>query len=191
MKLLFYLKFNVLKCTDSMSPLQPPVGILRYIMNGEIGEKLTVVITKPFKPTRAFKCTSYPSFLFSQSQQKALNMITCTSTSSWSCPTVSHIYVLDIIKRSKICSPLYLVTAAVILDWSSLPFQSLSGVTQTCRTKTSGKVSVLKESDSECGFCCLLNPQSFLCQQENVAFFSYPFNFEAFYMSEKESEGQS
>ncbi|XP_041808486.1 Meckel syndrome type 1 protein isoform X1 [Chelmon rostratus] len=47
-------------------------------------------------------------------------------------------------------------------NWSSLPFQSLSGVTQTCRTKTLG--------------------------QENVAFFSYPFSFEAFYMCEKESE---
>ncbi|XP_072231486.1 tectonic-like complex member MKS1 isoform X2 [Leuresthes tenuis] len=47
-------------------------------------------------------------------------------------------------------------------SWSSLPFQSLSGVTQTCRTKSLGK--------------------------ENVALFSYPFNFEAFYMSEKESE---
>ncbi|XP_074467427.1 tectonic-like complex member MKS1 [Sebastes fasciatus] len=47
-------------------------------------------------------------------------------------------------------------------NWSSLPFQPLSGVTQTCRAKTSGK--------------------------ENMAFFSYPFSFEAFYMSEKESE---
>ncbi|XP_030602327.1 tectonic-like complex member MKS1 [Archocentrus centrarchus] len=47
-------------------------------------------------------------------------------------------------------------------NWSSLPFQSLSGVTQTCRTKT--------------------------LRKENVAFFSYPFNFEAFYMSEKESD---
>ncbi|XP_045895093.1 Meckel syndrome type 1 protein isoform X3 [Micropterus dolomieu] len=47
-------------------------------------------------------------------------------------------------------------------NWSSLPFQSLSGVTQTCRTKTLGK--------------------------ENVAFFSYPFSFEAFYMCEKEGE---
>uniref|UniRef100_A0A7N5ZWD6 MKS transition zone complex subunit 1 n=1 Tax=Anabas testudineus TaxID=64144 RepID=A0A7N5ZWD6_ANATE len=45
-------------------------------------------------------------------------------------------------------------------NWSSLPFQSLSGVTQTCRTKTSGK--------------------------ENVAYFSFPFSFETFYMSEKE-----
>uniref|UniRef100_A0A672HKM1 MKS transition zone complex subunit 1 n=1 Tax=Salarias fasciatus TaxID=181472 RepID=A0A672HKM1_SALFA len=45
-------------------------------------------------------------------------------------------------------------------SWSSLPIQSLSGVTQTCRTKTLGK--------------------------ENVAFFSYPFTLEAFYMSEKE-----
>uniref|UniRef100_A0AAQ5YPP8 MKS transition zone complex subunit 1 n=1 Tax=Amphiprion ocellaris TaxID=80972 RepID=A0AAQ5YPP8_AMPOC len=45
-------------------------------------------------------------------------------------------------------------------NWSSLPFQPLSGVTQTCRTKTLEKVSL----------------------------FSYPFNFEAFYMSEKESE---
>ncbi|XP_029304119.1 tectonic-like complex member MKS1 [Cottoperca gobio] len=47
-------------------------------------------------------------------------------------------------------------------NWSSLPFQSISGVTQTCRARTLGK--------------------------ENVAFFSYPFSFEAFYMSEKESE---
>uniref|UniRef100_A0A3B3VRU7 MKS transition zone complex subunit 1 n=1 Tax=Poecilia latipinna TaxID=48699 RepID=A0A3B3VRU7_9TELE len=47
-------------------------------------------------------------------------------------------------------------------NWSSLPFQSMSGVTQTCRTKSLGKVS----------------------------FFSYPFSFEAFYMSEKENEGQ-
>ncbi|XP_047463134.1 Meckel syndrome type 1 protein isoform X2 [Mugil cephalus] len=47
-------------------------------------------------------------------------------------------------------------------NWSSLPFQSLSGVTQTCRTKTLGT--------------------------ENVAFFSHPFSFEAFYMIEKETE---
>ncbi|PWA14584.1 hypothetical protein CCH79_00017608 [Gambusia affinis] len=47
-------------------------------------------------------------------------------------------------------------------NWSSLPFQLMSGVTQTCRTKSMGK--------------------------ENVAFFSYPFSFEAFYMSEKENE---
>ncbi|XP_035998722.1 Meckel syndrome type 1 protein isoform X2 [Fundulus heteroclitus] len=47
-------------------------------------------------------------------------------------------------------------------NWSSLPFQPLSGVTHTCRTKSLGK--------------------------ENVAFFGYPFSFEAFYMSEKESE---
>ncbi|KAM9788760.1 tectonic-like complex member MKS1 [Neosynchiropus ocellatus] len=48
-------------------------------------------------------------------------------------------------------------------NWSSLPFQTLSGVTQTCRTRTLG--------------------------QDNVAFFSFPFNFEAFYMSEKENDG--
>ncbi|KAM4620186.1 tectonic-like complex member MKS1 [Polymixia lowei] len=47
-------------------------------------------------------------------------------------------------------------------NWSSLPFQSLSGVTQTCQTKTLGK--------------------------DNVAFFSYPFSFEAFHLKEKESE---
>uniref|UniRef100_A0A667WYX1 MKS transition zone complex subunit 1 n=1 Tax=Myripristis murdjan TaxID=586833 RepID=A0A667WYX1_9TELE len=41
-------------------------------------------------------------------------------------------------------------------NWSSLPFWSLSGVTQTCRTK------------------------------DNVAFFSYPFTFEAFQNNEKE-----
>lgn len=35
---------------------------------------------------------------------------------------------------------------------------------------------------------CSTSEYSF-CQQENVAFFSYPFSFEAFYMSEKESEG--
>uniref|UniRef100_A0A3B3ZZL1 Uncharacterized protein n=1 Tax=Periophthalmus magnuspinnatus TaxID=409849 RepID=A0A3B3ZZL1_9GOBI len=48
-------------------------------------------------------------------------------------------------------------------NWSSLPFQPLSGVTQTCRTKSVGK--------------------------DDVAFFSFPFNFEALYMSEKENEG--
>ncbi|XP_015239091.1 PREDICTED: Meckel syndrome type 1 protein isoform X1 [Cyprinodon variegatus] len=47
-------------------------------------------------------------------------------------------------------------------NWSSLQFQPVSGVTQTCKTKSLGK--------------------------ENVAFFGYPFSFEAFYMSEKESE---
>uniref|UniRef100_A0A1A8JI45 Meckel syndrome, type 1 n=1 Tax=Nothobranchius kuhntae TaxID=321403 RepID=A0A1A8JI45_NOTKU len=47
-------------------------------------------------------------------------------------------------------------------NWSSSMPQFLSGVTQTCRTKSLGK--------------------------ENVAFFSYPFNFEIFYKSEKESE---
>lgn len=47
-------------------------------------------------------------------------------------------------------------------NWTSLPFHSLSGVTQTCRTKSSGK--------------------------DDVAFFSFPLNFEAFYMCEKESE---
>ncbi|XP_062264938.1 tectonic-like complex member MKS1 [Platichthys flesus] len=47
-------------------------------------------------------------------------------------------------------------------NWSSLPSQSLSRVTQTCQTKTQGK--------------------------ENLAFFSHPFSFEAFYLSEKESE---
>lgn len=34
-----------------------------------------------------------------------------------------------------------------------------------------------------------LNSQHSLFQQEDVAFFSYPFSFEAFYMCEKESEG--
>lgn len=47
-------------------------------------------------------------------------------------------------------------------NWSSLPFHSLSGVTHTCRTKT--------------------------LHEEDVAFFSFPFSFEAFYMCEKESE---
>ncbi|XP_015223357.1 tectonic-like complex member MKS1 isoform X1 [Lepisosteus oculatus] len=47
-------------------------------------------------------------------------------------------------------------------DWSSLPSQSLSGVTQTCRTRTVGR--------------------------ENAAFFSYPFNFEAFFRKEDETE---
>ncbi|XP_077360200.1 tectonic-like complex member MKS1 isoform X2 [Festucalex cinctus] len=48
------------------------------------------------------------------------------------------------------------------LDWSSLPTQSHSGVTHTSRTKSLGK--------------------------DNVAYFCYPFTFEAFYMIEKESE---
>ncbi|XP_022542136.2 Meckel syndrome type 1 protein isoform X2 [Astyanax mexicanus] len=47
-------------------------------------------------------------------------------------------------------------------SWSSVPFQSLSGVTQTCRTCTLGK--------------------------DNVAFFSYPFSFESFFRKEDESE---
>ncbi|KAM9846524.1 tectonic-like complex member MKS1 [Aulostomus maculatus] len=49
-------------------------------------------------------------------------------------------------------------------NWFSatLPHQSHSGVTQTCQTRTLGK--------------------------ENVAFFSFPFSFEAFYTTEKESE---
>lgn len=47
-------------------------------------------------------------------------------------------------------------------NWSSQPFHSLSGVTQTCRTRAEGK--------------------------DNVAFFSHPFNFEAFYKTEDESE---
>uniref|UniRef100_A0A8B9L3V4 MKS transition zone complex subunit 1 n=1 Tax=Astyanax mexicanus TaxID=7994 RepID=A0A8B9L3V4_ASTMX len=47
-------------------------------------------------------------------------------------------------------------------SWSSVPFQSLSGVTQTCRTRTLGK--------------------------DNVAFFSYPFSFESFFRKEDESE---
>uniref|UniRef100_A0A7N5ZY50 MKS transition zone complex subunit 1 n=1 Tax=Anabas testudineus TaxID=64144 RepID=A0A7N5ZY50_ANATE len=40
-------------------------------------------------------------------------------------------------------------------NWSSLPFQSLSGVTQTCRTKTSGKV-------------CIFPLQSFLHISESI-----------------------
>ncbi|XP_041742970.1 Meckel syndrome type 1 protein [Coregonus clupeaformis] len=47
-------------------------------------------------------------------------------------------------------------------NWSTLPFQSLSGVTQTCRTKTIGK--------------------------DDVAFFSYPFSFEAFFRRKDETE---
>ncbi|KAL4630897.1 Meckel syndrome type 1 protein isoform X3 [Arapaima gigas] len=47
-------------------------------------------------------------------------------------------------------------------NWSSLSTQSLSGVTQTCRTRTVGK--------------------------DSVAFFSYPFSFEAFFKKENEME---
>ncbi|CAL8365262.1 unnamed protein product [Lota lota] len=47
-------------------------------------------------------------------------------------------------------------------NWSTLPFQPLSGVTQTCRAKTIGK--------------------------DSVALFSYPFSFEAFHLREDESE---
>uniref|UniRef100_A0AAZ3S7P6 Meckel syndrome type 1 protein n=1 Tax=Oncorhynchus tshawytscha TaxID=74940 RepID=A0AAZ3S7P6_ONCTS len=49
-------------------------------------------------------------------------------------------------------------------NWSTLPFHSLSGVTQTCRTKTIGK--------------------------DDVAFFSYPFSFESFFRREDETEGK-
>lgn len=47
-------------------------------------------------------------------------------------------------------------------NWSSVPSQSLSGVTQTCRRRTLGK--------------------------DSVAFFSYPFSFESFFRKEDESE---
>lgn len=48
-------------------------------------------------------------------------------------------------------------------SWSSILFHSLSGVTQTCRTRSLGK--------------------------EDVAFFSYPFSFESFFRKEDESDG--
>ncbi|KTG46735.1 hypothetical protein cypCar_00010488 [Cyprinus carpio] len=48
------------------------------------------------------------------------------------------------------------------IDWSSVPFHGLSGVTQTCRTSSVGK--------------------------EDVAFFSYPFSFETFFHKEDESD---
>uniref|UniRef100_A0A673LAM6 Meckel syndrome type 1 protein homolog n=1 Tax=Sinocyclocheilus rhinocerous TaxID=307959 RepID=A0A673LAM6_9TELE len=48
-------------------------------------------------------------------------------------------------------------------NWSSVPFHCLSGVTQTCRTRSVGK--------------------------EDVAFFSYPFSFETFFHKEDESDG--
>ncbi|KAH1187900.1 hypothetical protein KIL84_015129 [Mauremys mutica] len=47
--------------------------------------------------------------------------------------------------------------------WSSPAFQQLSGVTQTCATKTLGR--------------------------DNVAYFSYPFTLEMFFTQEDESEG--
>ncbi|XP_077596634.1 tectonic-like complex member MKS1 [Stigmatopora nigra] len=50
-------------------------------------------------------------------------------------------------------------------NWSSLPTQSHYGVTHTSCTKSIGK--------------------------DHVAYFGYPFTFEAFYMSEKESEDSS
>ncbi|XP_058854239.1 tectonic-like complex member MKS1 isoform X2 [Acipenser ruthenus] len=49
------------------------------------------------------------------------------------------------------------------IDWSSQPFQQLSGVTQTCSTRSLGR--------------------------ENVAYFSYPFSCEAYFRKEDESEG--
>ncbi|RXN17527.1 Meckel syndrome type 1 [Labeo rohita] len=49
------------------------------------------------------------------------------------------------------------------IDWSSVPLHCLSGVTQTCRTRSVGK--------------------------EDVAFFSYPFSFETFFHKEDESDG--
>ncbi|XP_031428421.1 Meckel syndrome type 1 protein [Clupea harengus] len=47
-------------------------------------------------------------------------------------------------------------------NWFGLPFEALSGVTQTCQTRTLGK--------------------------DNVAFFSYPFSFETFFRKDDESE---
>ncbi|XP_044849572.1 Meckel syndrome type 1 protein isoform X2 [Mauremys mutica] len=49
------------------------------------------------------------------------------------------------------------------IGWSSPAFQQLSGVTQTCATKTLGR--------------------------DNVAYFSYPFTLEMFFTQEDESEG--
>uniref|UniRef100_A0A8C7W842 MKS transition zone complex subunit 1 n=1 Tax=Oncorhynchus mykiss TaxID=8022 RepID=A0A8C7W842_ONCMY len=86
----------------------PPPGILRLLVNGEIGQEY--------------------SWLF---------LISC----------------FQLTLPSLFC-----------LDWSTLPFHSLSGVTQTCRTKTIGK--------------------------DDVAFFSYPFSFEAFFRREDETEGK-
>ncbi|KAM3602157.1 uncharacterized protein V6R79_025205 [Siganus canaliculatus] len=82
----------------------PPVGVLRYVMNGEI------VSAKGFE--------------------------------------YDNLYIHFVMELPN--------------NWSSLPFQCLSGVTQTCRTKSLGK--------------------------DDVAFFSFPFSFEAFYMCEKEGE---
>ncbi|XP_063059438.1 Meckel syndrome type 1 protein [Engraulis encrasicolus] len=47
-------------------------------------------------------------------------------------------------------------------NWFGLPFESLSGVTQTCQTRTLGK--------------------------DNVAFFSYPFSFETFFQADEDTE---
>ncbi|KAF3840662.1 hypothetical protein F7725_006524 [Dissostichus mawsoni] len=106
----------------------PPLGILRYMMNGEI------VSAKGFE--------------------------------------YDHLYIHFFMELPN--------------NWSSLPFQSHSGVTQTCRAKTLGKET--KVSSVTVSLLMFVKPQYSLCQQENVAFFSYPFSFEAFYMSEKESE---
>ncbi|XP_041865308.1 Meckel syndrome type 1 protein isoform X1 [Melanotaenia boesemani] len=99
-----YLNSLVGQDFEMKSIVQPPIGLLRYLMNGEI------VSAKGFEYDNLY----------------------------------IHFYL------------------ELPNNWSSLPFQSLSGVTQTCRSKSLGK--------------------------ENVAFFSHPFNFEAFYMSEKESD---
>lgn len=69
---------------SEMSVVQPPAGTLRYLMNGEIGESKDRWVTNN-------ECLEFITFLFFlQSQLKALNMTTSTSTSFWNCPKVRH-----------------------------------------------------------------------------------------------------
>ncbi|KAF7648746.1 hypothetical protein LDENG_00152350 [Lucifuga dentata] len=83
----------------------PPIGVLRYLMNGEI------VSAKGFE--------------------------------------YDNLYVHILMELPS--------------NWSSLPSQPLSAVTQTCCSRSLG-------------------------QQDSVAFFSFPFSFETFYMSEKDGQ---
>jgi len=111
-----------------------------------------------------------------------INTHYCTTAEMALTGLCSHFLV-----SSRSCS-----TSRFSSDWSTLPLQPLSGVTQTCRTKTSGKVCTVWGLWLSVLWCHRrpFNPSGCPpCLQDSVAFFSYPFSFEAFHLRESESEG--
>lgn len=144
--------------THHLSPLQPPVGVLRYLMNGEIGELRSSLLTEH---VFFFKCPSsslnllYSVFssVSSQSLPKDLNMITYTYTSSWSFLPVRPLKHKSLRNVAKTFQNLFNYISKqnlnvqpwgfCLIDWSNLPFHTLSGVTHTCRTKTLHEVRLV------------------------------------------------